>query len=122
MANEIPLEAVTAFHGAWEAARLAIGNRNAPTGTKTLAGLNAALPHLLADQPMKVESGLYRNSVGAELNVMWRAMNPGPFYTLDADIWLAWSVEKHGPVKNYLVTAHSLNECGYVIVGGDSDE
>lgn len=77
--DTIPEAAVTAFTEAWEAEREKIGRGIAPKGTKTRAGLLAALPYLLGEvggdntetvEPTVIGHVLFRSQPGGGLE-MW---------------------------------------------------
>lgn len=71
-----------------------------------------------------LKRGTYRNGLGATLTVTQQA---GPFSepsvnTIGGDIWLARRDDGLLGPKMYLVTARSMTECGYELVGAEGGD
>ena len=68
--------------------------------------------------PISIQPGLYRNSLGAELQVT-RPADRVLFYLTIGGIWEAHTCWNLGSQTYYLVTPQSLADAGYELVNPD---
>ena len=67
-----------------------------------------------------VQTGLWRNAQGSEMNVFRPVISAGPYLTLGGGMWEG--IVRGGALgpTRYLLTAESLAECGYEFIEGEN--